>query len=661
MSTQVSRVFEFGPFRLDEAECQLFRAGVPVPIPPKVFDTLMLLIEHRGHLVGKDELMSRLWPDSFVEEVSLNRSISTLRRALGETTTAPLYVETVPKRGYRFIAAVVEVRGGDDLFVERRRSVEIVTEEVEEIVSADSSVDVSSTTEGVQKIVRAPRIFPAPKADTKTPRRVLIAAVVLAAIAVVASFYYLRSNRGERVPANARIKSIAVLPFKPLSGNELDGNYLGNGIADALITRLGTIEQINVRPTSAILRFDNPRQDSLLAARALSVDAVIEGSYQREGARLRVTVQLVSARDGAQIWSGTFDKEFKDILAVQDSISQEVAQTLVLNLNDAERRLLTKRPTANIEAYEAYLKGRYFWNKRTGEGLRQSLEYFNKAIDLDSTYALAYAGLADSYAQLASRGIQKGDSPEKAKAAALKALEIEETLAEAHASLGYIKSWLERDWLGAEAEYKRAIELNPNYATARHWYGEYLGLTGRFDEGFRELELAQRADPLSVIISLDIGKMHYFARQPDRAIDQLRKTLQMDPSFPAAGLFLGMAYHHKGMHEEAIAELRKQVESAGEERTIFKTELGYLYAVVGRKDEAMAILDELKHRIAPAFEIAVVHAGLGQREQALAWLEKAYERRDPFLIYIGVDPNFDGLRSDRRFADLLRRLRLGER
>ena len=294
------------------------------------------------------------------------------------------------------------------------------------------------------------------------------------------------------------------------------------------------------------------------------------------------------------------------------------------------------------------------------EGFRQSLRHFANATDIDPGYALAYAGMADSYALLASRGQPADESAPKAKAAAVRALEMDEALAEAHASLGYIKSWLEWDWPGAEAEYRRAIELDPNCATARHWFGEYLVLMGRFDEGFRELELARRADPLSVIISLDLGKMHFFARQPDLAIEQLRKTLEMEPQFSTGWLFLAMAYNSKGMREEAMAILRKEIERDGKERTIFKSVLGYFHAVSGRAEEARAVLEELKSRGAPAFEIALVHAGLGQREQALDWLEEAYARRDPFLIYIKVDPNLDGLRPDPRFQNLLRRVGLGQ-
>jgi tetratricopeptide (TPR) repeat protein len=375
------------------------------------------------------------------------------------------------------------------------------------------------------------------------------------------------------------------------------------------------------------------------------VEAVLEGSIQRSGERLRVTVRLLRVGDGVSLWAAEVNEKSRNIFAVQDSISQQVFRTLKLGGEEQ----LPKRFTENTEAYQAYLKGRYFWNKRTEESLKRSIEYFQKAIELDPNYVLAHAGLADSYSLLVwNTGPLNPGLISKARIAARKALELDPTLAEAHASLAFISCWYEWDWQGAETEYKRAIELNPNYATAHHWYGEFLVLMGRFDEGFGQLKLAQQIDPLSLIISSDIGKMHFLARQSDHAIEQLQKTIEMEPAFPVSHLFLAMAYRQKGMYDEAFRELEEEGKVSGG-RTIFPAVLAYCYAVSGRKAEARALLEQLKSRSATEFEIALILTGLGEKDRAFEWLEKAYYKRDPFLLYLKVDPNLDSLRSDPRF------------
>jgi tetratricopeptide (TPR) repeat protein len=406
---------------------------------------------------------------------------------------------------------------------------------------------------------------------------------------------------------------------------------------------------------------ESQTQDPLAAGRKLRVEAVLDGTVQREADQLRVTARLLRISDGALLWSGKFDEQFTKVFEVQDSISQEVAKALIQNLSSEDRKLLTKRHTDNPEAYRAYLKGRYFWNKRTPAGLHQSLDYFRRAIDLDPTYSSAYAGMADAYALLVwQEQLPKSEFIARAKAAAIQALEIDEALAEPHATLGFLKFWYYWDFTGAELEFRRAIELNPDYGTTHHWYGEFLGLVGRFDDGFKELKLGQEIDPLSPIINADLGKLLVFARQPDRAIEQLQKTLDMDPDFPLAHLFLALAYNQKQQRDQAIAELEKHANTPGS-RTIFKATLGFVYAQSGRQDEARTILNELKGRSSPnqfrsPFEIALVYTGLGENDQALDWLEKAETERDPFLIYIRVDPNFDSLRRDSRFTGLLHRI-----
>ena len=507
---------------------------------------------------------------------------------------------------------------------------------------------------------------------TKRNRKLAAATAVALCSAIVAGFLLLLLSRNglegqshiDRTPPvlkSSEVKTIAVLPLKMLNADPGD-EYLGLGLADTLITQIGRIPEILARPPSAVQKYaESGTQDPLAAGRELRVQAILDGTVQRQGDKLLVTARLLRVSDGALLWSGKFDEQFTKLFEVQDSISQQVAKALIQNLNDEHRKLLTKRQTDNPEAYRAYLKGRYFWNKRTPAGLEQSLEYFKQAIDLDPTYASAYAGLADAYALL----VWQDQLPQKdfiawAKGAATKALEIDDTLAEPHATLGFVKFWYDWDFIGAESEFRQAIELNPDYATAHHWYGEFLGLTNRFDEGFKQLKIAQQIDPLSAIINTDLGKLLVLARQPDQAIEQLQKTLELDPRYPLAHLFLALAYNEKRMHEQAIAELEGYANTAGG-RTIFKATLGFVYAQSGRKAEAISILNELKGRsttnqyLSP-FQIALIYAGLGENDQAMEWLQTATRERDPFLMYIRVDPNFDSLRGDPRFVELIKEL-----
>ncbi|MFZ0918081.1 MAG: protein kinase, partial [Candidatus Udaeobacter sp.] len=537
--------------------------------------------------------------------------------------------------------------------------------------AADLAVDLDRWLAGCPIVAR--RVSPPVRAWRWSKRNRKLAAATAAAFcsAMAAAFLFFshsgllpQSSLDSKLRAmSAPVKTMAVLPFQILDGDPRD-EYLGIGLADALIAQIGRIRQILVRPTGAVQKYAETHADNPLAVgRELRVEAVLDGTVQREADKLRVTVRLLRVGDGAVLWSGKFDEKFTGVFAVQDAVSQEVAKALVQNLSSEDRTLLTKRHTDNPEAFRAYLKGRYFWNKRTAAGLKQSLTYFRQAIDLDPTYGSAYAGMADTYALLVWQDeLPQNEFILKAKAAASRAVEIDETLAEPHASLGFVKFWYEWDFAGAELEFRRAIELNPAYATAHHWYGEFLGLMGRFEEGFKELRLAQQVDPLSLIINSDLGKLLVFARQPDEAIEQLQKTLETDPDFPLAHLFLALAYSQKGLHDQAIAELQQQANRPGS-RTIFKAVLGFVYGQSGRKDDAIAILNELKgstssEQVGSPFEIALVYTGLGENDQALDWLEKAETERDPFLIYIKVDPNFDGLHHDPRFQSLVQRVRL---
>jgi TolB-like protein/Flp pilus assembly protein TadD len=538
--------------------------------------------------------------------------------------------------------------------------------------AGDLAADLERWLEGRPIIAR--RVSPPVRAWRWTKRnRKLAAATALALCsAIVAGLLLLLLSRNglegqshidttRPVPKSAEVKTIAVLPLKMLNADAGE-EYLGLGLADTLITQIGRIPEILARPASAVQKYAaSQTQDPLAAGRELRVEAVLDGTVQREAEKLLVTARLLRVSDGAVLWSGKFNRQFTNVFDVQDSISQEVAKALIQNLSTEDRKLLTKRHTDNPEAYRAYLKGRYFWNKRTPAGLKQSLEYFRQAIDLDPTYGSAYAGLADAYALL----VWQDQLPQKefiawAKGAATKALEIDETLAEPHATLAFAKFWYDWDFTGAESEFRRAIELNLDYATAHHWYGEFLGLMGRFDDGFKELKVAQQIDPLSAIINTDLGKLLLLARQPNQAVEQLQKTLELDPKYPLAHLFLALAYNQKGLHGQAIAELKRYTNSP-DSRTIFKAALGFVYAQLGRKAEAISILNELEERsttneyLSP-FQIALIYVGLGENDKAIEWLQTAKRERDPFLMYIRVDPNFDSLRMDPRFVELMKQI-----
>ncbi|SRR6266404_1499385 len=590
MSKPLQSCYEFGPFRLNASERLLLRDGQPVPLPPKVFDTLLVLVQSSGHLVEKDELMTKLWPDTFVEEATLARNISDLRKALCEDTGQHKYIETVPKRGYRFVASV-RITEGDAILVQRRSKSRTVIEEIVET---------------------APR------------------------------------------------GSLAVLPFKPL-GPDGDDEYLGLGIADALITRLSNVRQILVRPTSSIFKYAGSRQDPVIAGRELKVDSVVEGSVQVSGDRIRVTVQLVSIADEASLWAEQLDVKFTDIFAVEDSISQRVVEALTLKLTGEEQKLLSKHHTENTEAYQVYLRGRYFLNKRTTRCIKKAAEYFQQAIQIDPSYALAYAGLADSLTLLVTwEPLPPLEGFPKAQSAAARALEIDPTLAEAHASMGHLllHTW---HWEDAESAFRNAIDLNPGYASAHQWYSEYLAAMGRFDEAVAEIRRAQELDPLSPNQNSDVGWVLYYARRYDEAIDQLRHAVEMDPEFLQAHVLLGQAYTQKAMYEEAIAEFDRAMDLSGKGRLSILL-VGHAYAVSGRTREALAAIDKLnalsKERYFSPYRVALIHAGLGDNDQAFEWLERGYQKRDAWLIWLKVDPALDRLRSDQRFPDLLRRVGL---
>jgi len=462
--------------------------------------------------------------------------------------------------------------------------------------------------------------------------------------------------------------SIAVLPFANLSADK-EQEYFCDGMAENLINALTHVEDLRVVARTSAFSFRGKEMDVREIGTKLKVETLLEGSVRKAGTRLRISAQLVNVADGYHLWSEKYDRDIgdmccpEDIFAIQDEISLAVVDKLKVKLLGGEKAKLVKRHTKDLEAYDLYLKGRFFWNKRTEEGYQKSLEYFQQAIERDPTYALAYAGIADCYDLL---GWYDHLPPEeafaKAKAAAERALEMDDTLAEANASRGWISTNYEWNWPAAESKYKRAIEINPSYATARQWYAEYLSYMGRHDESVAEAKRAQELDPFSMIINTDLGQVLYYARQYDQAIEQLQKTLELDPNFIVAHFFLAFVYAQKAMNDQAIAEAQKaRALSAGDD-SLMLAHLGAIYSFSGKSDEAKKVIDQLhqlsKHRYVSPFYMALIYEGLGQKDQAFEWLEKAYKARDHWLETLKVHPRLDSLRSDPRFIELLKRMGL---
>jgi DNA-binding winged helix-turn-helix (wHTH) protein/TolB-like protein/Tfp pilus assembly protein PilF len=646
--------YKFEGFELDPVRRVLLRDGRAIALKPKVFETLLVLVRNSGRVMDKDELMQKVWPDTVVEEVNLAHNISVLRKALGQKSENR-FIITVPGRGYGFVAQVTQSNAPASATVaeyELTRS-RVVVEEEEDLPDRVSPTEIAA---GHRLLANGPqgkdRLVPGRKALLLGAGGVIIA-IIIGAVLVM------RNPRTPHSPPSNQIKSIAVLPFKPLVADIRDES-LEMGMADTLIARLSNIREINVRPISAVRRYAGLEQDAVAAGREQKVDAVIDGQIQESGDKIRVTVRLVRVVDGAPLWTNQFDDSIRDIFRVQDSISERVQEVLALRLSGEEKALVAYHSTENPDAYQLYLKGRYFWNKRTGEGINKGIDFLNQAVEKDPNYALAYAGLAQSYVLLSS---YSDSTPEegysKARIAATQALRIDDRLAEAQAALAYIKGGYDWDFGGADKEYRRALELNPNDATTHHWYGEYLGLMGHPSEAIAELRRAEELEPLSLIINSQLGTLLYFAGQLDQSIEQLRNTVELDPNFVQAHVELGIAYRTKGQYEQALAEFTKALELDPDD-AYTKSQLGLTYGLQGRRDEANKVLSQLMEQsrrvhLLPS-NIAAVYAGLGDADRAFEWLDKGFSERDTNLIYLKVDPTWNALRGDRRFAPFLRRM-----
>ncbi len=665
----VQQSIRFGEdFALDLRPRRLRRGSHVFKLERIPLEILVLLLEHRGEIVSRDEIVARVWGnDVFLDtDNSIRGAIRKVRRALKDDPETPRFIQTVTGRGYRFIAPIISPQ--------------------EEHTTEPPKPEASVVSTGTQSFSREPDSRPqggslglmdqeqertAGQAGTETARGqvrrhartwvfVGLASLALVSILSLREFW---SWRGSRVPAVFQRKTVlAVLPFDNLS-RDPDQEFFSEGLTEEMIAQLGKLnrDRLKVVARSSVAKY----KGSTLAAREmgkeLNADYLVQGSIRRSSDRIRITVQLIRARDQIDVWTESYDRELKDVLAVQDSVVRSIASEIHIALTEEQEERLSTPRQISPEAYEAYLKGRYYWNKRTGESMQKAEQYFEQAIDRDPTYAGAYSGLADCNSGLTWHGFKSpAEALPKAYAAARKALEINPESAEAHAFLGLAMShrW---DWTGAEAEFSRALQLDPQYANAHHWYGDYLSIRGRHDEALAEAKHALELDPLNLMISTWVGLRYYMARDYSRAIDQNRNSVELDPNFAAAHLLLGEDYRGAGLHSEAVNELKKAASLSGDS-PLYTAQVAVALAVEGRSGDALRIAHELeaisRKRYVSPYGLAQIYAASNKKEDTFKWLQAAYEDHAIWMGYLAVDPIFDRYRSDERFKDLLRRVGL---
>jgi TolB-like protein/DNA-binding winged helix-turn-helix (wHTH) protein/Tfp pilus assembly protein PilF len=652
---------DFGRFRLLPQRRELRADGVAIALGGRAFDVLLILTEARGALVTKDEILSRVWPDTVVEENNLVVQISTLRKALGADRD---FIRTVSGRGYRFVAEIRTSAAASDAEtrVDRAAGAEAAQSTPSSNLPAAVSSLIGRETEPEEVSDLPAGVIDITDVSSSLRRRSrpLVWRFFASGLArlLVASFSWILYSRNQASP---KICSIAVLPLENLSGDPLQ-DYFADGMTDELITALAQISALRVISRTSVMTYKRVRKLLPEIARELKVETVVEGTVLRFGDRVRITAQLIEVPVERHIWAQSFEGDLRDTLALQSSVARTIAEQIGAAVNQQEQAALQNVKPVNPVAYEAYLKGRYFLNKRTGDGLKKAIEYFSHAIETAPTYAAAYAALADAYALSGDWKygvVSPREAFKEAEAAATKALALDESLGEAHASLAFVLDLYAWNWASSEIEYKRAIELNPGYPTAHQWYSWHLMMMGRNREDIRELRKAESLDPLSLIISADIADAFCVSHLYDEAVEQSKKALEMDPNFAVGHYELGQALVQKHMHDEAIVEFQRAIELSGHSGA-FDSNLGYAYAVSGRKEEAIKIVNDLEagHDQNPSADadIAFIYVGLGDQDQAMISLNKAYEAR--FKASILLRPAFDPLRSDARFQDLLRRIGL---
>lgn len=577
-AAQTARVLRFGVFEVDLRAGELRKHGLKIKLQEKPFQVLTTLLEQPGNVITREELRRRLWPeDTFVDfEHSINIALNKLRVALSDSAKNPRFVETLARRGYRFVAPV--------------------------------------------------------------------------------------DKRVQASPSSGKVM-LAVLPFENLS-NDPSQNYFSEGLTEEMITQLGRMHprSLGVIARSTAMHYKGTEKRADQIGQELGVGYILEGSVRRAIDRVRITVQLIQVSDETHLWAETYDRKLADVLDIQREVARRIAKSLAVELLPDQQTALSRTSTRDSEAHEAYLKGRYFWNRRTEEGFQKAIVHFEQAIARDPNYALAYTGLADCYGSLdLFGGLHPSEAARRAKTAASKALEIDGKLAEAHTSLAFAQLLFDWDWPGAEREFKRALDLNPNYVTGHHWYGLFLALMGRFDEAFAQMRHALNLDPLSLVLNSHLGLILYYARRFDEAIQQFHKALELDQSFPVTNYLLGLAYLKKEMMNEAISEFHK-ADQLSQSHPGALAGLGQAHGLAGRNAEGRQYLEKLravsKTRYVSQYFMACVCIGLGEKDQAFDCLEKAFQERSGWMPHLKVSPIVDGLRSDPRFKSLIQRVGL---
>jgi TolB-like protein/DNA-binding winged helix-turn-helix (wHTH) protein/Tfp pilus assembly protein PilF len=636
---QRSGCLRFGVFEVDLLAGELRKHGLQVRLQEQPFQLLAILLEHSGEVVSREELKKKLWPaDTFVDfDHGLNKAINKIRGALSDSAESPRFVETVARRGYRFLAEVRVVGRAP-------------------VRSPEPAIEGLSQPQDPNRAALSGEPIGHKRLTPSWAWGGISGSVLVLLLVVLAAWTFRSRNRPPPV-----IRSLAVLPLESLSG-DASQDYFADGMTDELITDLGQISALRVISRTSVMSYKGARKKLPQIARELNVDAVVEGTVLRSGNQVRIAAQLIQAFDDKHLWAQSYEGDLRDTLALQNQVARAIAEQIRISLNPQEQAALKNVKVVNPQAYESFLKGRYFWNKRTANGLRAAVAYFNQAIEEDPGYAQAYSGLADAYALLGDwqyAVMTPKEALPKAKAAAIKALEMDNTLGEAHNSLAFCLDGFDWDFESAGKEFQRAIELNPSYATARHWYAWHLSLVGRDKQAIEEMKKAQNLDPLSLIINADLAELFLIAHSYEESIEQSRKTIEMDSNFALGHNQLAQAYLQKQMYSEAIAELQKAIQISGGSPT-FTANLARAYAGSGRRNPAIDLLNDLKKGAKPGYshasEIAVVYAALGDKDQAMTWLEKGYEER--FNPGVLLRPGFDPLRSDPRFHDLVRRIGL---
>jgi TolB-like protein/DNA-binding winged helix-turn-helix (wHTH) protein/Tfp pilus assembly protein PilF len=634
------RIYEFGDWRVDPDEHLLLRQGNPVPLTPKVFQTLVILVENAGRLVPKDEFMRRVWPDAFVEEAALAQNISLLRKTLATSASNGAAIETVPKRGYRLLAAVraldARVEGGS-----AAPSVGAGT------LPSSPREETGNASQGIAAAH--------PPIQSGPTRLIVYAGLVLLLLAL--SVIYVRwRSWAARVAGPIQVRSIAVLPLENLS-NDPDQDYFADGMTDEIITDLARLAGPKVISHTSVVQYKGTRKTIPEIAGELHVGAVLEGSVERSGGRMRVRVQLIEASSDQHLWAEAYDRQLGDVLLLEADMAQDIARQIELRLTPQQQNLAHIR-TLNPQAFQDYLQGRHYWALRTSQSMATAIEYFNRAIQEDPNDARSYAGLAQCYIVLPM--VTKTSQAEaylKARDAGAKALALDDSLAEAHLSIAEVRLYGDWDFAGAEKEFKKTLELNPNYSTGHQWYGEFLSLMARHQEAIRELQTALALDPLSAIVHLQFGNTLQQARQYDRALEQYQETLKIDPRFTVAFHSIHWMYRRQGMFAESIPPLRTfaQLWDSDTDWTALVDQMAAAYSTGGRTAylRQLVKIDERINR--PWYYLALDYADLGDREAALAALNKSYENRQIELLELLVDPELDPLRSDPRFQELVRK------